>query len=74
LPERAPFDAILVTAAVARPPDALLDQLREGGHMVIPIGDSIYKDLKVITRTADGFEQRSMLTVTFGPADRARED
>ncbi|MEZ6060048.1 MAG: protein-L-isoaspartate(D-aspartate) O-methyltransferase [Planctomycetaceae bacterium] len=42
LPEQAPFDAIIVTAAAPHLPQPLADQLAEGGRLVIPIGDSTY--------------------------------
>ncbi len=65
-PEEAPFDGIVVTAAPERIPDPLLDQLAVGGHMVIPVG-AFYQELKVITRTPDGFEERSVIPVRFVP-------
>jgi protein-L-isoaspartate(D-aspartate) O-methyltransferase len=65
-PEGAPFDGIVVTAAPERIPGPLLEQLREGAHMVIPVG-SFYQELKVITRTAEGFSERSVIPVRFVP-------
>ncbi len=70
-PEKAPFAGIMVTAAPTQIPDPLLDQLAEGGHMVIPLGP-FYQDLKVITRTADGFVERPVIPVRFPPFDRER--
>ena len=66
LPEQAPFDAILVTAAPVETPKPLLDQLKVGGRMVIPVGE-YFQDLLVITRTADGFEESRVDLVRFGP-------
>ncbi len=65
-PEHAPFTGIIVTAAPERVPQPLLDQLTLGGNMVIPVG-SFYQELKVITRTEDGFEERSVIPVRFVP-------
>ncbi|HEV8268490.1 MAG TPA: protein-L-isoaspartate(D-aspartate) O-methyltransferase [Thermoanaerobaculia bacterium] len=65
-PEEAPFDAILVTAAPEKIPPPLLDQLAVGGRMVIPVG-SFYQELKVIERTANGFDEKSVLPVRFVP-------
>lgn len=48
LPERAPFDAILVSAAASHPPPTLLSQLREGGRMVIPVGTPESQQLQLI--------------------------
>jgi protein-L-isoaspartate(D-aspartate) O-methyltransferase len=53
-PDHAPYDAILVTAAAAAPPSALLDQLKPGGRMVLPIGGSDEQQLSVVTRQPDG--------------------
>jgi protein-L-isoaspartate(D-aspartate) O-methyltransferase len=65
-PEDSPFDGIIVTAAPDRVPEPLLEQLGEGAKMVIPVGD-FYQELKVITRTPDGFEERSVIPVRFVP-------
>jgi protein-L-isoaspartate(D-aspartate) O-methyltransferase len=65
-PEAAPFDGIIVTAAPASVPDPLLTQLAVGARMVIPVGD-FYQELKVITRTEKGFEERSVIPVRFVP-------
>jgi protein-L-isoaspartate(D-aspartate) O-methyltransferase len=65
-PDRAPFDAIVVTAAPERVPQPLLDQLAIGGRLVIPVGGA-GQDLREITRTADGFVERSVIPVRFVP-------
>ena len=54
LMESAPFDAIIVSAAAPRVPQALLDQLAVGGRLLIPIGDSEQQILQLIQRHADG--------------------
>lgn len=64
-PEEAPFDAILVTTAPPYPPEPLIEQLRVGGKMVIPVG-SLLQNLLVITKTADGTERRKVDLVNFG--------
>jgi protein-L-isoaspartate(D-aspartate) O-methyltransferase len=68
-PEQAPFDAIVVTAAAPRVPEALVDQLKPGGRMVIPVGAShAVQELLVLTRRADGgVDERRVLPVRFVP-------
>jgi protein-L-isoaspartate(D-aspartate) O-methyltransferase len=68
-PERAPFDAIIVTAAALDVPPALLDQLCSGGRMVIPIGPPYGdQELLLITRDAAGrVARRTILPVAFVP-------
>lgn len=68
-PEHAPYDAILVTAAAPRVPPALVEQLKPGGRMIIPIGAwPSGQDLIIIEK--DGFgetRQRAVLPVAFVP-------
>ena len=68
-PEKAPFDGIVVTAAAPRIPQALIDQLKPGGRMVIPVGeDGGRQNLLLVTKRADGSTQtRSVLPVRFVP-------
>jgi len=68
-PEKAPFDAIVVTAAAPRVPPALVAQLKTGGRLVIPIGaESEIQYLKLITRRADGgYDEKRVLPVRFVP-------
>jgi protein-L-isoaspartate(D-aspartate) O-methyltransferase len=71
-PEQAPFDRIIVTAAAAEVPHALLEQLAVGGRLVIPVGDT--RDTQVITvieRTDRGYEQERTLPVRFVPLVRS---
>jgi protein-L-isoaspartate(D-aspartate) O-methyltransferase len=64
-PEHQPFDAILVTAAALTPPQALLDQLKAGGRMVLPIGDKEEQQLTVIEKAQDGVTSTAIMPVTF---------
>jgi len=68
-PERAPFDAIIVTAAAPEIPPALVEQLRAGGRMMIPVGPRHGdQELVLLTRNAAGdVMQRSVLPVAFVP-------
>jgi protein-L-isoaspartate(D-aspartate) O-methyltransferase len=65
-PDEAPFDGIIVTAAPDRIPDPLIEQLSDGARMVIPVGE-FYQELKVITRSGSGVEERSVIPVRFVP-------
>jgi protein-L-isoaspartate(D-aspartate) O-methyltransferase len=67
--EHAPYDAIIVTAAAPAVPPALLDQLRLGGRMMIPVGARYAtQDLVLITKDANGeIHRRSILPVAFVP-------
>lgn len=65
-PEAAPFDGIVVTAAPEKVPQPLLDQLKVGGKLVIPLG-SFFQDLLVLTKTATGIERKNVIPVRFVP-------
>lgn len=65
-PEHAPFDRMLVTAAAPEPPPALLDQLRIGGRMTIPLGTREQQQLSVVEMMADRTaETRPVIPVRF---------
>jgi protein-L-isoaspartate(D-aspartate) O-methyltransferase len=66
LPEAAPFDGIIVAAAAAGVPDALLQQLAPGGRMIVPIG-SCDQALCLIERTAAGLTEKWLDAVRFVP-------
>jgi protein-L-isoaspartate(D-aspartate) O-methyltransferase len=66
-PEQAPFDAIIVTAAPPQIPQPLLDQVKPGGRIVLPVGEA-WQDLLVLTKRSDGsFDKRTVLPVRFVP-------
>ena len=65
-PEQAPFDRIMVTAAPDEVPPALVQQLKVGGLMAIPVG-SVTQQLRILRRTATGMETLSTLPVRFVP-------
>jgi protein-L-isoaspartate(D-aspartate) O-methyltransferase len=65
-PEEAPFDAVIVTAAPPEIPEALVDQMRVGGRMVVPVGNGS-QDLLRVTKTEDGIRTETMLPVLFVP-------
>jgi protein-L-isoaspartate(D-aspartate) O-methyltransferase len=72
-PEAAPFDAILVTAAPDHVPQPLVDQLKVGGRMVIPVGE-FYQELEVIKKTPSGVEREKIIPVRFVPMTGEAED
>jgi protein-L-isoaspartate(D-aspartate) O-methyltransferase len=68
LPDQAPFDRIIVTAAAEDPPGPLLAQLRVGGIMVLPVGQSdAVQHLIKVTRTETGYEYDDLRPVRFVP-------
>jgi len=67
MPEVAPFDAIVLTAAAAKAPQALLDQLNVGGRMILPVEGKGGQHLHVIERTDKGMVERRMDPVIFVP-------
>ncbi|HEX6791557.1 MAG TPA: protein-L-isoaspartate(D-aspartate) O-methyltransferase [Candidatus Krumholzibacteria bacterium] len=72
-PEHAPYDAIMVTAAPPEVPQALVDQLADGGRMVVPVGTN-YQELLLITKH-DGDVARKVITaVRFVPMVKGKEE
>ena len=68
LPDQAPFDRILVTAAAEDPPGPLLAQLKLGGIMVVPVGQSdTVQSLIKVTRSERGFDYEELRPVRFVP-------
>ncbi len=65
-PDQAPFDAIIITAAPPRIPEPLLEQLKPGGRMVLPVGEH-YQELVLITRDEQGLHHRRLIPVRFVP-------
>jgi protein-L-isoaspartate(D-aspartate) O-methyltransferase len=68
-PEHAPYDSIIVTAAASHVPEALVDQLKPGGRMAIPVGQPyMAQDLMLVTKDAEGrIDTRMILAVAFVP-------
>jgi protein-L-isoaspartate(D-aspartate) O-methyltransferase len=65
--EYAPYDGIVVTAAAPEVPQPLLDQLADGGHLVIPVGDLDSQSIRVITRTGAAFDAADAQGFKFVP-------
>jgi protein-L-isoaspartate(D-aspartate) O-methyltransferase len=65
-PEEAPFDGIIVTAAPKEIPPRLIEQLKVGARLVLPVG-SFFQDLVVVTKTETGIRQESVIPVRFVP-------
>jgi protein-L-isoaspartate(D-aspartate) O-methyltransferase len=74
LPDEAPFDGIIVTAAPPVVPPPLVEQLAMGARLVIPVGEA-FQELRVLTRTEDGMTEETLLPVRFVPmTGRAQGD
>jgi len=72
-PEAAPFDAIIVTCAPEQVPQALVDQLREGGRMIIPVGSQWgAQELYLLRKTPTGMQRQGVLPVRFVPMVKGR--
>jgi protein-L-isoaspartate(D-aspartate) O-methyltransferase len=66
-PEMAPFDAIIVTCAPDKVPQPLVDQLKESGRMVIPVGDRFAQQLYLLEKSNGQLKQSATLPVRFVP-------
>ncbi len=65
-PEAGPFDGIMVTAAAPHVPEPLRQQLREGGRLILPVGEE-WQELVLVTRRGGRFDERRVLPVRFVP-------
>jgi protein-L-isoaspartate(D-aspartate) O-methyltransferase len=68
--EEAPFDAVIVTCAPNHIPKALVEQLKEGGKMIIPVGDLPSQELYLLEKRGQEVRQRAVLPVRFVPMTR----
>src|SRR5438093_6367096 len=66
-PEAGPFDAVIVTCAPDKVPQPLVDQLKDGGRMVIPVGDRFAQELYLLEKKDGRLEQSAVLPVRFVP-------
>jgi protein-L-isoaspartate(D-aspartate) O-methyltransferase len=66
-PEAAPFDAVIVTCAPEKVPQPLIDQLRDGGRMIIPIGPMGDQELVLLRKQGEQLEKHAVLPVRFVP-------
>jgi protein-L-isoaspartate(D-aspartate) O-methyltransferase len=73
-PEAAPFDAIIVTCAPEKVPEPLVQQLKEGGRMIIPVGPSYNQNLWLLTKRGDELDRRAVLPVRFVPMTGKAKD
>jgi len=71
-PDRAPFDAIIVTCAPDQIPRPLVEQLRDGGRMIIPVGPPGNQQLYLLQKHGTEVEQQAILPVRFVPMKRAQ--
>jgi protein-L-isoaspartate(D-aspartate) O-methyltransferase len=67
LPEKAPFDAIVVSAAAPQIPASLFEQLREGGRMILPVGPSQYQQLQLVRKRNGRLEITHLESCRFVP-------
>ena len=64
--ENAPYDAIIVTAAPAKTPDSLKEQIKDGGRMIVPVGQT-FQNLFLHEKSGQKIEKRKLLAVRFVP-------
>ena len=66
-PEASPFDAIIVTCSPSQIPQPLQDQLKEGGRVIIPIGEERYQELVLMVKSNGVLKKKNVLPVLFVP-------
>ena len=70
LAEEAPFDAVIVTCAPEKVPQPLVDQLKDGGRMVIPVGERFAQQLYLLEKKSGQLKESATLPVRFVPMQR----
>ncbi|HEX3421014.1 MAG TPA: protein-L-isoaspartate(D-aspartate) O-methyltransferase [Candidatus Udaeobacter sp.] len=73
-PEEAPFDAIIVTCAPEKVPQALVDQLKDGGRMVIPVGERFAQQLYLLEKKNGELKESVTLPIRFVPMKRDSQE
>lgn len=73
-PEAAPFDKIIVTCSPEKPPQALIDQLKQGGRMLIPLGERYQQTLYMLKKNDGKLVREPLLPIIFVPMTGAAED
>ncbi len=75
LPDKAPFDAIIITAAAPEIPDILVKQLKPGGKMVVPVNNNSFsQDLMIVEKDKDGnIETKNTIPVRFVPLVKGKK-
>ena len=73
-PEAAPFDKIIVTCSPESPPPALVKQLKDGGLMVVPLGERYAQNLCILKKDGDRLEKQPIRPILFVPMTGAAED
>ena len=73
-PEEAPFDAIIVTCAPDKVPQPLVDQLKDGGRMVIPVGERFAQQLYLFEKKNGQLKESATLPVRFVPMLRSKDE
>lgn len=66
-PEKSPFDKIIVTCSPEHVPQALVDQLRDGGQIIIPVGERYQQTIYRLTKRGDALEREALLPTFFVP-------
>jgi len=66
-PSAKPFDAVIVTCAPEKVPEPLMDQLKDGGRMIVPVGPTWNQQLVLLHKQGDKLERRAVLPVRFVP-------
>ncbi|MCB9799285.1 MAG: protein-L-isoaspartate(D-aspartate) O-methyltransferase [Candidatus Omnitrophica bacterium] len=72
--EYAPYDAVIVTAAPDVVPQTLIDQLKPGGRMIVPVGESGNQQLVLLEKTANGILKEKKMAVRFVPMVKEDRD